>query len=296
MNKAERPENSPWLRDLQWVINSPFLMNSGGGGGEELPVFGHGMERELKRQEAEVLLGQYAGRRVGYYFESLVHYWLKAMRKVEILAQGHQIVENGRTLGELDFVFRDEQGVLTHWEVAVKFYLYCSEIEVKGSHYIGPNAGDTFELKRDKVFARQLPLSEKLFPELEVRQAFVKGRIFYHPQTVVADERPLGLMAGHLRGTWIRSSELSWLESGAEAGKAAYHLIEKPHWLADFCESNYENSLLDFQTIKEHLQTHFSQQKQPVLISVLTQRDDSWQECERVFVVADDWPAIRSEN
>lgn len=295
MKSASHIENSLWLRDLHWVMSSPFLMNPGGLESEALSTVDSGEASKIENLEYEAESGKYTGRRVGYYFESLVNHWLKEIRQVEVLAHGKQIVQHGKTLGELDFVFRDENGVLTHWEVAAKFYLYSSDCEVLGSHYIGPNAGDTFELKRDKIFTKQLPLSEKLFPECEVRQAFVKGRIFYYlgqAELSQAHTLPAGMMPNHLRSIWLRHSELPWLQSAMATKKVSYHLMAKPHWLSACWLSSGDPSLWNFQTMKEHLQDHFSQQDQPLLISVLSQHGDGWKECERVFVVADDWPGF----
>ncbi len=281
-----------WLRDLRWVIDSPFLMRSA-----DSEQSGRVAQHELKacevsEKEAEMFTGKYSGHRVGYYFESLIHYWLKHVRKVEILAQGFQVMQEGRTLGELDFVFRDEEGRINHWEVAAKFYLYCEEQEVKASHYIGPNAQDTFELKREKIFGKQLPLSEKVFPEVSIRQAFVKGRIYYHPSAKKQDELPEGLMPDHLRSIWIRHSELSWLEGEGTPETRAYHLIEKPYWLAPECFSVQDSQLMMFRELNERLDVYFSEQKNPVLVSALIQDAEMWRERCRVFVVADDWPEL----
>ncbi|MCF6313593.1 MAG: DUF1853 family protein [Verrucomicrobiales bacterium] len=293
MNSASPIENSLWLRDLHWVMGSPFLMNPGGTESEGFSEMNGGEASKSERLGLATGREEYTSHRVGYYFESLVYHWLKEIRQVEILAHGQQIVQHGKTLGELDFVFRDETGRLTHWEVAAKFYLHLSDGEVLGSHYIGSNAGDTFELKRDKIFSKQLPLSEKLFPECEVRKAFVKGRIFYHwGQTKLIRELalPAGMASHHLRGIWLRYSELSCWQSAMTAKVVRYHLIAKPHWLSACYFSSDEAPQWDFQTMEEYFKSHFSQQNQPLLISVLSPHGDGWEECERMFVVAARWP------
>ncbi|NOX98823.1 MAG: DUF1853 family protein [Verrucomicrobia bacterium] len=292
MKKVGNLNNDRRLRDLRWVIDSPFLMHSADSGQSGLVAQSGFDAGDISVEEAEIFTGKYSGHRVGYYFESLIHYWLKHVRKVEVLAQGFQVMQEGRTLGELDFVFRDEEGMVNHWEVAAKFYLYCEARKVKGSHYIGPNAQDTFELKREKILGKQLPLSEKVFPEVSVRQAFVKGRIFYHPEAEVPEGLPEGMTPDHLRSIWIRYSELSWLEGVANATAGAYHLIAKPYWLAPECFSVSGSSRFTFRELNERLGAHFSEQKNPVLVSALIQDEEVWRERCRVFVVADDWPEI----
>ena len=291
MNRVTDTDIDRWSSDLKWVIGSPFLMITADSDQGEQAQCPEIAMRDFSAEGAGEYTEKYSGHRVGYYFESLIHYWLKHVRKLEILAQGFQIINEGRTLGELDFVFRDEMGRVIHWEVAAKFYLYCEDREVKGSHYIGPNAQDTFELKREKIFDKQLPLSERAFPEVSFRQAFVKGRIFYHPEAKELESLPLGMMPDHLRGIWIRHGELSWLQR-EERTEVAYHLIEKPYWLSPECFSVSGSSPFPFRKLIEHLAFHFSDSKRPVLISVLVQEGGLWQETDRVFVVADDWPEL----
>ena len=268
-----------WRRDLRWCIESPLLIDPPGEGGVDPG------ELELGRDEGAAGGYQaFSGHRVGYYFESLVAHWLGDVRQVEMVAQGHQVVEGGRTLGEIDFVFRDEAGVLNHWEVAAKFFLYSEHHEVLGSHFIGPNAGDTFERKRDKLLGQQLELSRSVFPEVGRRVAFVKGRIFYHPEEQHPDELP-GTMAGnHLRGTWIRFGELDWLAAVAER----FCILEKPHWLAPERLGHDDPRLLQAPELVGRLRAG---DDRPVLLAGLAEDRDTWRETERIFVVSDDWPA-----
>ena len=165
-------KHSRQLRDLTWAINSQSLLT-------ESPL-ARLDPSEVDPEHLRRFLEDDPSRRVGRYFERLVLYWLTHVRKVEVIASSLQIRDGNRTIGEIDLLFRDEQGRVTHWEIAVKFYLYLSSGTFIGSHYIGPNAGDTFERKMERLFDHQLPRSITHFPEVEVRQALVKGRMFYH--------------------------------------------------------------------------------------------------------------------
>jgi len=236
----------------------------------------------------------YTGHRVGYYFESLVYYWLKHERKVEFLAKGLQIQEEGggRTIGELDFVFRDTDGRVCHWEVAAKFYLFCADHQVRGSHFIGPNAADTYERKRDKLMVQQLPLSGSVFPEVTDRVPFVKGRIFYHPRQPRPQGLPQGLEREHLTGIWLRQSDLGWLKSEGTKREWRYRLVEKPFWLAPCTLTEADESPVDIPELDQLLEQHFAEKTQPVLISALQRENQRWVEDERLFVVANEWPAM----
>ncbi len=290
MNAETNFEIDPWIRDLRWGVGSPFLMSLATAERGNSSLYSESGTFPINKEHAQLFAEKYSGHRVGYYFESLIEYWLKYIRGVEILARGYQVMEGNRTVGELDFVFRDERGQLNHWEAAAKFYLYCGDRTVKGSHYVGPNAQDTFELKREKIFAKQLPLSGRVFPEVAIRQAFVKGRIFYHPDSNRPDQLPFGLRGDHLRGIWLRQSELSRLEGGAGTKHSAYHFVKKPFWLSPECFKVSEYSPLSLREFREHLATHFSENKSPLLTSILVQEGGLWTESERIFVVADDWP------
>ncbi|MFT4548183.1 MAG: hypothetical protein ACI9UA_001465 [Pseudoalteromonas tetraodonis] len=259
-----------WRRDLEWAVTSPFLVD-----------FPHA-HPQLDLSEIELPITRFTGHRVGYYFESLIAFWLENVRHIDMIAKGHQIIEDGKTLGELDFVFRDENGTINHWEVAAKFYLYCADHQFAGSHFIGPNAGDTFERKRDKIFERQLPLSESHFPEVAVRSAFVKGRIFYHPNQKPPDQLPDSLSENQLRGTWLRQSETAWLES---LGDTNFRIARKPFWLAAG-GTGYELSLDDLRIC---LERHFSSTSHPILFSAGGAGGAGGKQ-QMIFVVPDSWP------
>ncbi len=277
-------DSSQTLRDLRWAIASPSLLKPGS---EEVAT----ALWEEERLDPEHFAAHFAeppSHRVGYYFESLIGYWLEHIRKVEMLANGLQIQDEERTLGELDFVFRDEGGSVIHWETAVKFYLYSPGEAALGSHFIGPNAGDTFERKTRRIFEHQLPLSQQHNDsEITIRQAFVKGRIFYPPDRSRSPELPPRLSEDHLRGTWIRAADVAWLASG-EADFA--RILMKPYWLA---RERRGGELADVGTVaevQETLNEHFSTRSEPVLLCLLRQEEDEFLETERVFVVGDAWP------
>ncbi len=274
------PQQSEALRDLNWAINSPSLIENCT---DKLNV--QADEDVLAKQLFQFMENRIS-HRVGYYFESLVHFYLRNMRMVEIVGQRLQIQENCRTIGELDFLFRDEQGELNHWEVAVKFYLYHPEKSVANSHFIGPNAADTFERKMKRLFEHQLPLSEKYFPEVSQRHAFVKGRIFYHPQMPLGDSLPTLLAANHLRGDWIYLRELEWLNHWEF--DAATMLI-KPWWLSS-TRLALTDDVLTRMELRASLQVHFERSNHPQLISLLSEQSSEYIEIRRLFVVHDQWP------
>lgn len=219
------------------------------------------------QKELEVFLKDRPTRQVGRYFEDLVEYWLTNIRKVEMVERGLQVQEGNRTMGELDFVFRDEGGILTHWETAVKFYLHHE------GDFIGPNAADTLDRKVRHLKQHQIELGQKAIPEIEKSEVWMKGRLYYHPEDDESVELPDYVSKGHLRGTWIRASELDWFDS-----KQNYHILEKPHW---FTVTDLEAALSCSET-QVLLHQHFQSSSQPLLI---------WSSNDQFLIVVDEkWP------
>lgn len=282
-NDVERP-SSLILRDLHWAITSPALIS--------FPqVLSLVEELDLSLIDVEELqefITPYSRFRVGEYFEGLVLYWLERIRKLKIIAKHQQLFVENQTVGEIDFLFEDAAGELNHWETAVKFYLYYPHANQTGSSFIGPNAKDTFEKKRRRLFEHQLPLSETHFPEVAHRVAFVKGIIFYHPHHTPPTQLPGELSPAHLQGIWLYHSELDWLEQ--QLGATVYQIREKPDWLSPaVCDPGTEK-LLSFSELKQSLAAHFQEVDRPLMISVLKQNEHDSREIKRLFVVSETWP------
>ncbi|MCM2369927.1 DUF1853 family protein [Aporhodopirellula aestuarii] len=269
------------LRDLIWCVNSPSLITPAA---TTKPITADEIDEE---HLASFFLDQ-VPRKVGHYFERLVLYWLTHVRRVELIANTLQIRSENRTLGEIDFLYRDEQGQLTHLEVAVKFYLYQPDRVVHDSHFIGPNVRDTFERKMHRLFEHQLPLSHRHFPDVKVRHAFVKGRIFYDADLPAPVHLPAKMSPDHLRGSILRLQSLDSLE---KTPRAFYRVLEKPFWLSDDIGDSNLQPLQDASQIKSYITRRMSVHHSPVLFSELNQRGDSFTESNRLFIVPDDWPA-----
>lgn len=282
------------IRDLEWVLKSPSLLTPC----PALPESFASQNLAEAQDELHTFLAESSEEneyRVGRYFERLVLYYLKHIRKVEVVANGLQLQEDRQTVGELDFVFRDEAGQLQHWETAVKFYLHFPGTSNCGSHFIGPDSRDNFEKKRQRLFEHQLPLSARRFSDIAERHAFVKGRIFYHPEHLPPQTLPDQLSPDHLRGVWIYRRELAWLSRLAERANGRIVLakvLPKPFWLAPTRVelATGESDHLPVDELQQKLEQHFRDSATPRLVSLLAKETDAWCEFERVFVVPESWP------
>lgn len=281
------------VRDLLWAVNSPSLLES---------TSSHRCHTEtsgLHEQDIQVAhLVDFMGKKkihsLGKYFEGLISYWLHHLRQVEVLRESFAIREQKRTVGEIDFIFIDEQGRTVHWEIAVKFYLFSPEAHGLSSHYLGPNAVDTLDRKIERLFEHQLPRSEKVFPDVELREVFVKGRIFYPILPHIELKNHASLSSSHLSGSWLRHAQLGLLENDRGWGHqdVRYMVLKKPHWLAEIKASSTTDGLMSFCEFTDSMDQHFSGSRGCPLVVQLNLDGERYVEARRLFVVPDRWPRM----
>ncbi len=283
--KAERrgviltPEQA--LNDLEWILTSPSLVIDPKAIGRIEFDASTVNDNDETLARLSVFCKRQSEHKVGRYFENLIGFWLEHVRRVEMVGQGIQLHDGNRTLGEMDFLFRDETGSLTHLETTVKFFLHFPNAE--RSHFPGPNATDNFELKTAKLFGSQLAIGVQHYPDIEHGQALMRGMIFYHPSIPAPAELPARMSPEHAKGVWIRESELDFLcqwEFGS--------IVSKPFWLSPFLGPNAPMAEL-----RVALTNHFSESGYPVMLSLKdgTMEDKFKNQSElRMFVVPDSWP------
>ena len=280
-----------FVRDLLWAVNSPSLLRTMNEHCCESKVWTL-QAQDIRAAHLFDFMARKDARSLGKYFEGLISYWLHHLRKVDVLFESFAIREQKRTVGEIDFIFIDEQAQVTHWEVAVKFYLFSSITHGLGSHYLGPNAVDTLDRKIAHVFGCQLPRSQELFPNVELRQAFVKGRVFYPlMQKRGLNEHPY-LSSAHLEGAWLRHLELKLLvgDAGWDVRSVCYLVLKKPHWLSVIQVPRATGQLMSFSEFIDSMEQHFVESQRCPLVVQLRMDDVGCVELRRFFVVPDCWP------
>lgn len=272
-----------FLRDLEWVIRSPFLINS------EPSLLPKCPPETFTQGRLESFVSTRLNHRVGNYFETLIEFWLKSASNTDQVRRNVQLQAKGRTQGEIDFLFTDPQGRTIHWETAVKFYLYHATETVKGSHYIGPNTNDTFENKLNRLFTHQLHGQHPEQQKATVHEPFVKGRIFYHPEHPKPQTLPEHLSPKHLKATWLTASE--WPDYVAALPCDRFAIIPKPFWLApqDFPRLP-STDLWDSQAITQTIAAHFQTKTISLLVAAFDDQDRHGIEKERIFIVNNTWP------
>lgn len=293
----------PHVRALAWLLDAPDLLD---------PLSPHwdgriatlgapdiataamlaGLERDPAPLDAA--LGDRFYSRLGLYAEKLMAFHF-AQRGI-LAAHGLQVRANRNdTVGEFDFLLRDG-GRLLHWEFATKFYLLEGEPDAGVfNRLIGPNLADTLGLKMRKILARQLelarhPAAQPLLPQpVDLAQALVKGWLFYPAGAARGMD---GISPGHCHGFW---STLDAMD-GLARSDVRYVVMPRLQWLAPLkaraVAADEEGAhALDAAQLQALLHGRFAAAPAPVLVAAVRERDGWLVECERGFVVPDDWRA-----
>lgn len=176
--------------------------------------------------DIENFVNRKKNKRLGFYAEALLSYFFQTFNKVELLLQNFQIIENQKTIGEVDFIIRYNRKVI-HLECAIKYYLLKESHNTSGpSQWVGPRLKDNLELKINKLIQHQLPLGlrkeiyENINCLIDSSYLFLKGIFFAEEKTEpgkINRNQPNGL---------IRQSELKAVK------EKAIEELSRPNWLS----------------------------------------------------------------
>lgn len=290
----------PEIRDLIWSLLSPSLLHPLS---EEKPLLCDAVwgaevysstEDWFREQDREGNLGTFLSDRsaplLGLYFERLLEFLFETHPFFELKGHSLQIMGEGRTLGELDFIFVDRRSSLTyHLECAIKYYLYHPQYK----DWFGPGPNDRLEDKAHKMIKVQAAMAktyggQELLSKLGVGDTvplvLLKGYLFYP----FADwqthkwQLPSGINDAHLRGWWLLREGLE------ELNGTAFRLLHKPDWLTPVVEPSEE--ILNKEEFIQRCEQFFARGRRDVFAAVLERRGDGWHESSRGFVLNTGWP------
>ncbi len=244
------------VRDLAWVIASPPLIS-----GLKSPTQNSTLwlnhvfcinefeaclnallQLDKNPQPLIKQLEALKSKRLGYRFEAFINYWLQISPNYRLIDHNIQIIENKKTLGEVDFIIQDKHSkAIIHLEVAVKFYLGTVPYE-DDFRWFGTNTNDQLGRKQQHLTDHQTQLSLK-YPKhfsynIDQRYCLLKGRLFY-PLNEEASS-PKSATENHLKAYWIQQGKTNGDEFLNNTQLLA---LEKHQWLTTMQVADIENKV-----------------------------------------------------
>ena len=289
------------VRDIEASIKSPFLLNDE----KQLPIDFLSIDNDvleiwltkLDNNPAELIefTERYKTRRLGRYFENLLHFYFLFHPNIKVLEMGRQIFDGKRTIGEMDFVLKNKSTKeIVHIETALKYF---AKEKYKSDFYsfICPSGERTFGDKLDKTFNKQLKITELPQTKAYLGKAnllplksyhYIKGTLFYHPSELKDFTHP-NLNCQHKKGWWILENEVDTLSDLSK-----FKITHKLKWLSEevFVKGTNEVGLMAKKELISELKTHFEIISQGQLIVEFIEKENLWVENSRGFVLGNNWP------
>ncbi|MFC4160221.1 DUF1853 family protein [Chitinimonas lacunae] len=277
------------LRDLAWLLTGPTLPVSRDEYRRYLPSPQLGQEwwQGIRLSPMPYTPpGWPASNRLGHYAEALFGDGLRRLPAHRLLLCQHPIREQGRSIGEFDFVLERPDGGCWHIELTVKFYLGV-ETSVGHIAWVGPGLRDNWARKEARLFGHQLPLADTAAGQAALAAlgvttqalAWLRGRLFLRAP-------PLN---DPLYGWWRRFDE-EWPQHGTDSG---WRILARRDWMAP----RQGGELLSETEVRQALGQQLIGGARPLLLGEYDRASGS--ERSRGFVVPTDWPrlaALYAEN
>jgi len=200
--------------------------------------------------------------RLGHLAEKIVSGLIVASSNFDMVDENIQIIEEKRTVGELDFIVKniDNQQII-HLELAYKFYLLDPSLSAEPINiWIGPNRNDSLKEKLNKLKRKQFPLLyhpnvRARLNEIEVKdfsQALCLLASLYIPYESKVDLSPAYAKA--VKGYYLDLETFASLDNRSKT----YHLPAKKEWGIEPADNEI---WAGFKTVEEALVNSFREKQ-----------------------------------
>ncbi|MBL1144091.1 MAG: DUF1853 family protein [Bacteroidetes bacterium] len=176
------------FQDLYWLISSETLSKA------FLPEFHYPLNNQtnlieqINQLPITCISNLNTKQRLGKYAEQLIEIYLEQIDNKQIIGKNIQLIEEKKTIGEIDFLIQSNSEDFIHLEFALKYYVKIVRNETVS--YIGPNMNDNWLNKIKKLKNHQIQLTDKYTALLPLafqkikfqKRILVLGQIFDYNQ------------------------------------------------------------------------------------------------------------------
>ncbi len=217
---------------------------------------------------------------LGKRAERFLKFYLNSSNKYRIALENFQLIENKKTLGEIDFIVEDKNtNQHLHIELSYKFYLFDPQLKPKGiSQWIGPNKNDSLVQKMEKLKNKQFPLLQhtaltKTLQGKGIQVKKIKPRACFKAQLFVPFESSFqgfeNINPAAIRGYYCTWQEFLENHHTAEG----YFVPNKKEWLRAPETQTEWHSL---EAVIPEIRTLISQKKSPLVWIKLREETQSF--------------------